>query len=116
MIFLITITSLKLIGRLFVKKEMEKWRGKTAIVSGASAGIGSAIVRDFANAGTNVIALARRLEKLESLKDELKNAPGKVTALKCDVSEKQSVEEAFKSIEQSHGVIQILVNNAGVVR
>lgn len=95
---------------------MEKWIGKVAVVTGASAGIGSAIVRDFAKAGIDVIALARRVEKLESLKNELKSAPGKVTALKCDVSDKRSVEEAFKSIERSHGVIHILVNNAGVIR
>lgn len=95
---------------------MEKWQGKTAVVTGASAGIGAAIVRDFAKAGINVIALARRVDKLEILRDELKSAAGKVSVLKCDVCNKQSVEEAFKSIEKSHGDIQILINNAGVIR
>ena len=95
---------------------MEKWQGKIAVVTGASAGIGAAIVRDLAKAGINVIALARRIEKLEALKDELKGAPGKVTALRCDVSNKASVEATFKTIEERFGVVNILINNAGVVR
>ncbi|KAG5678338.1 hypothetical protein PVAND_008023 [Polypedilum vanderplanki] len=57
---------------------MEKWFGKTAIVTGASAGIGEAIVKDFAKHGINVIALARRMEKLEALQEELKEAKGKI--------------------------------------
>lgn len=95
---------------------MEKWVGRIAVVTGASAGIGAAIVRDLANAGVNVVALARRVEKLDELRDELKNASGKVTALACDVSDKHSVESAFKFIEETFGFIHILVNNAGVIR
>jgi NADP+-dependent farnesol dehydrogenase len=93
---------------------MDKWIGKTAIVTGASAGIGAAIVKDFANAGVNVIAMARRLERLEDLKNELKNAKGKVTAMKCDVSDKASINAAFDEIEKKFGSVQILVNNAGI--
>jgi NADP+-dependent farnesol dehydrogenase len=93
---------------------MDKWRGKTAIVTGASSGIGAAIVRSFAEAGINVIALARRLENIESLKKELENESGKVTAIRCDVSDRKSVEEAFKIIENSFDFINILVNNAGI--
>jgi NADP+-dependent farnesol dehydrogenase len=93
---------------------MDKWIGKTAIVTGASAGIGAEIVRDFANAGINVIAMARRLERLDDLKNELKNAKGKVTAIKCDVSDKASIDAAFDEIEKKFGSIQILVNNAGI--
>jgi NADP+-dependent farnesol dehydrogenase len=95
---------------------MEKWRGKTAIVTGASAGIGAAIVRDLANAGINVVALARRVEKLEALKKELEDAPGNVTALFCDVSIKQSIESTFASIAKQFDSIHILVNNAGIIR
>lgn len=95
---------------------MDKWRGKNAVVTGASAGIGAAIVRDLAKAGINVVALARRVEKLEALKKELESADGKVIAVGCDVSNKESVESAFTEIEKVFGVIHILVNNAGVVR
>lgn len=79
-------------------------------------GIGAAIVRDFANAGINVIALARRVEKLEALKQELISAEGKVTAIGCDISNKSSVESAFREVEKTFGVVNILVNNAGVIR
>jgi len=93
---------------------MEKWSGKTAIVTGASAGIGDAIVRDLVKYGINVVALARRMERLESLKDQLKNEAGKVIPIKCDVSDKASIEAAFEQIEKEVGTVQILVNNAGI--
>jgi len=93
---------------------MEKWEGKTAIVTGASAGIGDAIVRDLVKYGINVVALARRLERLETLKEQLKDEKGKVIPIKCDVSDKASIDAAFAEIEKEVGDVQILVNNAGV--
>jgi NAD(P)-dependent dehydrogenase (short-subunit alcohol dehydrogenase family) len=93
---------------------MEKWIGKTAIVTGASAGIGAAIVRDFARHGINVIALARRAEKLHALQQELKDASGKVIPMRCDVSEKSSIDATFEEIAKKFGSAQILVNNAGI--
>jgi NADP+-dependent farnesol dehydrogenase len=93
---------------------MEKWSGKTAIVTGASAGIGDAIVRDLVKYGINVVALARRMERLESLRDQLVDEPGKVIPIKCDVSDKASIDTAFEEIEKQVGTIQILVNNAGI--
>lgn len=93
---------------------MDKWIGKTAIVTGASAGIGSAITRDLANNGINVIAMARRLDRLDALREELKDAKGKVIPMKCDVSDKASIDSAFDEIEKKFGSAQILVNNAGI--
>ncbi len=94
---------------------MEKWKGKVAIVSGASAGIGKAIVKDFAKAGIHVIALARRNEKIEEFVQELGETPGKIYARKCDVSDMQSVKETFQWIEQKFGSINILINNAAIL-
>ena len=93
---------------------MEKWIGKTAVVTGASAGIGAEIVRDFAKNGINVIALARRVEKLDALKKELETADGKVIPMRCDVSDKKSIDATFDEIAETFGSVQILVNNAGV--
>ena len=93
---------------------MEKWNGKTAIVTGASAGIGAAIVRDLAENCINVIALARRVEKLEALKSELKATAGKITPMRCDVSGKSSIDSTFEEIEKTFESVQILVNNAAI--
>ncbi|CAG9800076.1 unnamed protein product [Chironomus riparius] len=93
---------------------MDKWEGKTAIVTGASAGIGDAIVRDLVKYGINVVALARRMDRLESLRDQLKDEPGKVIPIKCDVSDKASIDAAFEEIDKQVGTLQILVNNAGI--
>ncbi|CAO1341445.1 unnamed protein product [Diamesa serratosioi] len=95
---------------------MEKWEGKLAVVTGASSGIGAAIVKDFATHGINVVGLARRVEMVEKLADDLKSASGKVYALECDVSDQESVKQAFKWVEDNLGGVDILVNNAGVYK
>lgn len=94
---------------------MEKWSGKFAVVTGASSGIGEAIVKDLATNGVNVIGLARRSEKVETIVKNLGNVPGKVYAKKCDVSDLNSVKETFKWIEEKFGSIHILVNNAAIL-
>lgn len=95
---------------------MEKWSGKIAIVTGASAGIGDAIVRDLVKYGIDVIALARRLCRLEKLREDLKDSKGRVIPMKCDISDKDSVDATFDQIEKDFKVIHILVNNAGVAQ
>jgi len=94
---------------------MEKWSGKTAIVTGASSGIGDAIVRDLVKHGINVIGLARRMVRLQKLRDQLRNEKGNVIPIKCDVSDKASIDAAFEQIEDRVGKLHILVNNAGIL-
>lgn len=89
------------------------WLNKIAVVTGASAGIGAAIVKDFISAGINVV----RLDKsLTNLKQNPERSHGKVYSFKCDVSDQKSVKETFKLIEKELGTVNILVNNAGVGR
>lgn len=95
---------------------VDKWIGKVAVVTGASSGIGAAIFKDFANSGIIVIGLARRLDKVEEIIKELGVTKGKAYAFKCDISDPKSVTETFKLIESQFGVVNILVNNAGIVR
>lgn len=95
---------------------VDKWIGKVAVVTGASAGIGAQIFKDFAKHGINVVGLARRVERVEALIEELKETTGKAYAYKCDVSNPESVTQAFKWIEKKFGVVHILVNNAGIGR
>lgn len=92
----------------------EKWVSKVAVVTGASAGIGASVFRDFAKAGIITIGLARRAEKVDELIKELGNV--KAYAYKCDISSSDSVTETFKAIEEKFGVVNILVNNAGIAR
>ncbi|XP_065365176.1 farnesol dehydrogenase-like [Calliphora vicina] len=96
---------------------MERWQNKIAVVTGASSGIGIAIVKDLIKNGLQVVGLARRVERVEDIKKSLpKNLQTKLTALKCDVSNLKSVNEAFDKIVQHFGGIDILVNNAGCLK
>jgi NADP-dependent 3-hydroxy acid dehydrogenase YdfG len=91
----------------FALRMTDKWIGKTAVVTGASAGIGAAIFKEFARSGINVIGLARRLERVEKIVEELGATKGKAFAHKCDVSDPKSVTETFKWIEEKFGVVHI---------
>ncbi|XP_026292905.2 farnesol dehydrogenase-like [Frankliniella occidentalis] len=96
---------------------MERWSGRVAVVTGASAGIGAAIVRDLASAGVRVVGLARREDKLQVLADELagQGSPGELICVRCDVSDTSDVQAAFERIEEQVGAVSVLVNNAGVM-
>ncbi|XP_023305096.2 farnesol dehydrogenase-like [Lucilia cuprina] len=96
---------------------MERWQNKVAVVTGASSGIGSAIVKDLLKAGVQVVGLARRKERVEELKESLPaEQKSLLTAIKCDVSNQQSVNEAFDEIIAKFGGVDILVNNAGCAK
>lgn len=93
---------------------MERWYNKIAVVTGASSGIGSAIVKELLTHGLQVIGLARRVDRIEELRKQLpSNLQNKLTALDCDVSCVKSVNQAFDKIISLFGGIDILVNNAG---
>ncbi|KAH8416555.1 hypothetical protein KR222_009022, partial [Zaprionus bogoriensis] len=95
---------------------MDRWQNRVAVVTGASSGIGSAIVVDLVNAGLVVVGLARRVERVQELQKALPaTRRDKLIALKCDVGNEQSVKEAFDTIEKQLGAIDILVNNAGIL-
>lgn len=91
---------------------MEKWRGKIAVIVGASSGIGAAIFKDLARHGIIVIGLARRSEKIEEIASEV---GGEIYARKCDASNLESIRDNFKWIEEKFGKIHILINNAAIL-
>ena len=96
---------------------MERWQNKIAVVTGASAGIGSAIVKDLIKAGVQVVGLARRKQRVEEIKNSLSpEQQPLLTAIQCDVSNQLSVNEAFDEIIAKFGGVDILVNNAGCVK
>ncbi len=92
-----------------------KLNGKSVVVTGASSGMGKAIVELFAKEGAMVVAVARRKERLESLVESLKDAPGKVIAFSGDVSKKEDNEAMIDLAVKEFGKLDILVNNAGVM-
>lgn len=89
--------------------------GKSIVVTGASAGMGKAIVETFVKQGANVVAVARRKERLEALVESLKDAPGKVVAFAGDISKREDNEAMIDLAVKEFGKLDVLVNNAGVM-
>ena len=91
-----------------------KLADRTALVTGASKGLGFAVARSFADAGADVAILARRSGPLEEAAAAIGRRPGQqVMALPCDVRRADDIESAFARVTQAFGRIDILVNNAG---
>lgn len=88
--------------------------GKTALITGASSGIGAHFAHTLANAGARVVVTARRIERLEALVDQLQSQGHEALALPIDVTDADSVNRAFDLAEQQWGVVDILINNAGI--
>jgi len=92
---------------------MDYWKGKVAVVTGASGGIGKQVMIDLATAGLNVVGLARTASKIEDVAAELNpKISGKIFARHCDLSNIDSIREAFAWIEQELSNVHIIINNA----
>ncbi|XP_014091899.1 farnesol dehydrogenase [Bactrocera oleae] len=95
---------------------MERWVDKVAVVTGASSGIGWAIAQDLLKSGMIVIGLARRLQQMEELKEELDaSIRERFYPRSCDMTVLPSVKSNFHWIEQRFHRLHVLVNNAGMV-
>ncbi|MEO8277603.1 MAG: 3-oxoacyl-[acyl-carrier-protein] reductase [Thermoanaerobaculia bacterium] len=88
--------------------------GKTALVTGASQGIGEAIARRLAERGASVVLAARSLDKLIRVKDEIIAAGGAAHALSLDLARPSEIGDRLKELPQGFDAIDILVNNAGI--
>jgi NAD(P)-dependent dehydrogenase (short-subunit alcohol dehydrogenase family) len=84
-------------------------RNQTAIVTGGASGLGAAVARTLAGAGAKVIIMDTNIELSEITAKQI-NA----TAIKCDVSNETSVEQALSILKQRHGLPRVLVNCAGI--
>lgn len=88
---------------------------KTILITGASSGIGAGMAREFAKKGYNLAICARRLERLEILKQELESQYGiKVIAKTLDVTDYDQVFEVFRAFKEDFGTIDRVIVNAGV--
>jgi NAD(P)-dependent dehydrogenase (short-subunit alcohol dehydrogenase family) len=88
--------------------------GKTALVTGASSGLGRHFARVLAAAGAKVALAARRLERLQRLSAEIAASGGVAAAVAMDVTDAAAVARAFAAAEAALGPIGVLVNNAGI--
>ncbi|KAL2715917.1 dehydrogenase/reductase SDR family member 11-like isoform X1 [Vespula squamosa] len=93
-----------------------EWSGldKVAVVTGATSGIGKAIIELLVLKGLKVIGLAHQIDKLNALAEELKSKPGKLLPLQCDLTNQNEVMKAIEWIEKNVGFVNILINNAAL--
>lgn len=92
---------------------MMKLAGKTAVITGAGAGIGKAIAERFAKEGAVVAVTDLKPEAAAQVADSITANGGKAKAYRCDVMNQQEVEQIFARIAAELGPVDILVNNAG---
>src|SRR5471030_1445568 len=89
--------------------------GHTALVTGGSRGIGAAIVRSLAQAGTAVAVNYReRAKEANALVDAIGKAGGRAIAIAADVSQPDAVTQMVQRVKSELGPIDILINNAGI--
>ncbi|MGI0001257.1 MAG: SDR family oxidoreductase [Nitrososphaeraceae archaeon] len=90
-------------------------RNKVVIVTGASSGIGYATALELSKAGAKVAAGARRVEKLETLKNEVQKYGGEIIVKKLDVTKKEDCDSFINLVTKTWNHIDILINNAGIM-
>ena len=88
--------------------------GKVVLVTGASSGIGAHMARVAAQAGARVVIGARRLDRLEQVANDIDWLGGEVLSVAMDVTDRASVEAAFDAAEARFGVVDVVLNNAGI--
>jgi 3-oxoacyl-[acyl-carrier protein] reductase len=89
---------------------------RVAIVTGGSRGIGAAIVHQLAADGLHVVAIARNLDKLRAVTDEVLAAGGSAEPLVCDIADSKALAETIDQVGDKHGRLDVLVNNAGITK
>ena len=88
-------------------------KGKVTVISGASSGLGKQMAFGFAKQGSDLVILARRIERLEKMKNELETYGIRVLPIKCDVTSTEEINNAANITEKEFGKVDVLVNCAG---
>ncbi|HET7803765.1 MAG TPA: glucose 1-dehydrogenase [Pseudolabrys sp.] len=94
--------------------DMFSLKGRVALVTGASSGLGVQFARALADNGAAVALVARRADRLKTLKDEIEGKGGRAIAIEADVTDRAAMARAFDAAEKAFGTVTILVNNAGI--
>ncbi|GIY15752.1 hypothetical protein CDAR_266981 [Caerostris darwini] len=95
---------------------MERWQGRIALVTGASAGIGAALCRELARQGMKVVGCARNVQKIQDIakEEEKRGSPGLIHAIKCDMTMESDILSMFDEIRRSFKRLDVCINNAGL--
>ena len=88
-------------------------KGRVAVVTGASSGLGVQMAKGLAQQGADLAILARRAERLEEVKKEIEAFGVKCLSVPCDVTDEKKVEAAAQKVKEEYGKVDILINNAG---
>jgi 3-oxoacyl-[acyl-carrier protein] reductase len=91
-------------------------KGRVALVTGASSGLGVQFAKVLADNGAAVALVARRADRLASLKNEIESQGGRAVAIEADVTDRAAMRHAFDAAENAFGTVTLLVNNAGVAQ
>jgi NAD(P)-dependent dehydrogenase (short-subunit alcohol dehydrogenase family) len=94
--------------------DMFNLKGRVALVTGASSGLGVQFAKALSDNGAAVALVARRADRLKALKDEIEGRGGRAVAIEADVTDHAAVARAFDAAEKAFGTVTILVNNAGI--
>jgi 3-oxoacyl-[acyl-carrier protein] reductase len=89
-------------------------KGRVALITGASSGLGARFAQVLAANGAAVALVARRAERLKALQGKIEKSGGKAIAIEADVLDRAAMARAFDQAEKALGTVTILVNNAGV--
>lgn len=93
---------------------IRKLSGTTAVITGATSGIGRETAREFASAGSKVVVAGRRKDRLQELVNDIEVKGGQAFAVPTDVAEQAQVEGLIEKAVKHFGRVDVLVNNAGV--
>lgn len=88
--------------------------GRVVLVTGASSGIGAHLALVAARAGARVVLAARRVDRLQRLAHKIEGEGGQALAVTLDVTERASVEAAFDTAQAHFGIVDVVLNNAGI--
>ena len=88
-------------------------KNRVVVITGSSSGLGKQMAYAFAKQSANLVLLARRIEKLNELSQEIKALGVDALAIKCDVTKPNEIDESAKKVKEYYGKVDILVNCAG---
>uniref|UniRef100_A0A3Q1EE37 Dehydrogenase/reductase SDR family member 11 n=2 Tax=Acanthochromis polyacanthus TaxID=80966 RepID=A0A3Q1EE37_9TELE len=95
---------------------MDRWKGRVALVTGASVGIGAAVAKELVRCGMKVVGCARNVDQIQELAEECKSAgySGVLVPIKCDLTKEEEILSMFATIKEQHNGVDVCINNAGL--